>query len=240
MNLRWTLAAAVAFCAVSTAQQQRLPISRTLTSTLKADRVADFVAAVKDYNAAYAKIPGGRARIQYQSLTGANRYRLVTSYADWAAMDAPSAVAGNAEIARAMSRINSCIDSSTTVITELLPDLSTPQASGAPNLLRITTVRVRRDKVQEWLSIVKNEMLPAYKKAGRTLTVRQARFGAQTNEFYLTTRIANWADAGKNPILDAMGKEAYDRMAAKISAITTLLERDIFRYRADMSWSPNQ
>lgn len=238
MNLRWTLAAAVAFCAVSTAQQPRLPISRTLTSTLKADRVADFVAAVKDYNAAYAKLPGGRARIQYQSLTGANRYRLVTNYADWAAMDAPSAVAGNADIARISARINSCIDSSTTVITELLPDLSTPQMSEPPNLLRIGRVRIRPDKVEDWMSIVKNEMLPAYKKAGRTLTVRQVRFGGPTHEFYVTTRLANWADAGKNSIRDAMGKEAYDRMLAKLMALTTLLERDVFRYRADMSWTP--
>lgn len=238
MNIRWTLAATVAFCAIATAQQPRLPISRSLTTTLKADRVGDFAAAVKDYNAAYAKIPGGRARIQYQSLTGANRYRLVINYADWAAMDAPSAVAGNADITRAVTRINACIESSTTVISELLPDLSTPQVSEAPNLLRITRVRVRPDKVQEWMAIVKDDMLPAYKKAGRTLTVRQVRFGAPTNEFSMTTRIANWADAGKNPIRDAMGQEAYARMVGKITAVTTLVERDVFRYRADLTWTP--
>jgi hypothetical protein len=78
----------------------------------------------------------------------------------------------------------------------------------------------------------------AYKRAGRTLTVRQARFGAPTNEFSMTTRIANWAEAGKNPIRESMGADAYNKMVAKLTVIQTLLERDVVRYRADVSWAP--
>ena len=47
--------------------------------------------------------------------------------------------------------------------------------------------------------------------------------------------MANWADAGKNPIRDSMGAEAYNRMVAKLSAITTYRELDLFRYRADLA-----
>ena len=83
---------------------------------------------------------------------------------------------------------------------------------------------------------MKSELLPAYKKAGRSLTVRQVRFGAPTSKFYVSTRIANWADAEKNPIRDAMGAEAYARMVAKFEALTTLRELDVFRYRADLSY----
>jgi hypothetical protein len=232
------LGLALGSTAVLSAQPQRMPISRTLTATLKPDRVADFMSALKDYNAAYGKIPGVGPRLQYQSLTGPNRYRLVLTYPDWAAMDAPAASANNADIARNLVRINSCIESTTVLITELLPELSTGTNSEPPTLVRISRVRIRPDRVQEWMGIVKNELLPAYKKAGRTLTVRQVRMGAPTNEFHMSTRVANWAEAGKNQILDSMGKEAYDRMVAKITAVTLTREIDMFRYRPDLSWSP--
>lgn len=224
----------------ASAAAQRMPISRNVAITLKADRVQDFIAAVKDYNAIYSKLPGARGRIMYQTLSGPANYRLVLGYPDWAAMDATSPVANNAELARINARISSCIQSSNSVISEVLPDLSTPVTTPAPapTLLRITRTRVRPDKIDEWMGIVKNELLPAYKKAGRTLTVRQARFGAPTNEFTMSTRVTNWADAGKNAIRDSMGADAYNKMVAKITALTTLLERDIVRYRADMSFAP--
>ena len=196
------------------------------------------MAAVKDYNAAYAKLPGPQSRIQYQSLTGPSRYRLVLPYSAWAELDSPTPAANNADLARINMRIQACFESTTTVITELLPDLSTPGLTDPPILLRIARTRIRPDKVDEWKALVKNELLPAYKKAGRTLTVRQVRFGTPTNEFFVTTRVANWAEAGKNPVLEAMGQEAYDRMVAKLTAITTLRELDVFRYRSDMSYSP--
>ncbi|HVO98325.1 MAG TPA: hypothetical protein VMT15_09680 [Bryobacteraceae bacterium] len=218
--------------------QPRMPISRTSTVMVKPDKIADFVAAVKDYNAVYSKVQGATARIQYQALTGATRYRLVQNYPDWAAMDVPPVTVSNADLARINARIQACFESITSLVTELLPDLSTAAVTEPPTLLRIARTRIRPDKVDEWMAIVKNELLPAYKKAGLTLTVRQVRFGAPTNEFYLSTRIANWADAGKNPLRDSMGADAYNKMVAKLTALTTLRELDIFRYRADMSWAP--
>lgn len=222
------------------ASAQPMLISRTVTASVKSDRAAEFEAAVKDYNAAYAKTPNPRARLDYQALTGAvPRHRLVVSYADWAALDAAPTNEGSADLARALNRIRACLDSSTTVVTELLPDVSTPpMPNEPPTLVRISRTRIRIDKIDEWLALVKNELLPAYKKAGRTLTVRQVRLGGPTNEFFLSTRVANWADANKNWLIDSMGAEAYNRMSAKLTALTTYRERDLYRYRADLSYSP--
>ena len=75
---------AIALLAVPTwAQQQpRLPISRYSNATVKPDRVGDYEAAVKQYNEVLAKVPGTRARLIYQSLTGPTEFRLARSYKD--------------------------------------------------------------------------------------------------------------------------------------------------------------
>lgn len=209
-----------------------------MITSVKPDRAADFEAAVKQYNEVYAKSGGTQARLQYQSLTGPTEYRLVRNYNTWAEMDAPSGTNSNADLARIVTRINACFEHSTTVISEVVQELTLPQAATPPVLVRIARVRVRPDKVQEWTAIVKDEMMPAYKKAGLTFTVRRARMGAPSSEFYISTRAANWAEAGATGTRQVMGDEAYQRVLPKLNAITTLLETNLYRYRADLSYTP--
>ena len=233
-----TLAAATILLCSPGWGQQRQPIQRNLITIVKPDRVADFEAAVKLYNEVYAKTGGARARLEYQSLTGPTEFRLVRSYNDWAEMDAPLTTNTNAELARILARITSCIEHSTTVISEIVPELTLPRVATPPVLLRISRLRVAPAKVDEWMAIMKNEVVPAYKKAGISLTVRRARMGAPSNEFYISTRAANWAEAGTSSMAKALGQEAYQKLLPKLNAITTQLEVNIYRYRADLSWSP--
>src|SRR5258706_10880556 len=107
--------AAVAFLSGPSWAQQT--ISRVVTTVVKPDRVADYEAAVKQYNEIYAKIAGARARTMFQSMTGPNQFRRIISYDKWCDLDrGPGAEAfiGNAELARINARIQSCIQSSTT------------------------------------------------------------------------------------------------------------------------------
>ena len=68
------------------------------------------------------------------------------------------------------------------VIQELQPELSTATTPSEPiQLLRIARNRILPGKRKEWEVIVKNELLPAYRKAGYgSFTVRRVRFGALT------------------------------------------------------------
>ena len=231
-------ATTILLCSQSLAQLPRAPISRNLITVVKPDRVADFEAAVKQYNEVYAKSGGKFTRIQYQSLTGPNEFRLVRSYNNWAEMDAQSTITANAELARIAARINACIERSSTVISEIVPELTLPRPATPPVLIRISKVRVPRNKVDEWIALWKNEALPAYKKAGIPVVIRRARMGAPNNEFYVTTRAANWADMEISATEKAMGKEAYQKLVPKLNAITTTLETNVYRYRADLSYEP--
>src|SRR5258706_13731053 len=84
-NMRSLFLAAVAFLSVPMWAQQ--PIWRVLTTVVKPDRVADFEAAVKQYNEVYSKITGARARVMFQSMTGPNQFRRIISYDKWGDLD---------------------------------------------------------------------------------------------------------------------------------------------------------
>src|SRR5258708_36564652 len=112
------------------------------------------------------------------------------------------------------------------VVEELLPDLRMPGPAGPPELIRIARSRVRPDKTAEFEAIVKDELLPAHRKAGsKSFSVRRVRFGGPTNDYYVSTRLNGWADIEGNSIRKTMGDEAYKRMVAKLTAIT--LQREL-------------
>src|SRR5207249_2504333 len=144
---------------------QRPPIRRVTMATIKPDRVAEFEAAVKEYNVAYAKIPGVRGRASFQSLTGPLQFVLVRDYDKWSDLDPgpiTKALQENAEIARINQRIVNCIESQTNLVEELLPDLSMPtRPATAPRLIRLARSRIQPAKVAEFEALVKNELLPA-------------------------------------------------------------------------------
>ena len=79
-------------------------------------------------------------------------------------------------------------------LTVVLPVLC-PAQSEQPQYLRVTTYRVKPDMVPEWESLIKNEILPAYKKAGvpEISTWDTGNFGAGS-EYTVAVPIAKFAD----------------------------------------------
>jgi hypothetical protein len=222
---------------------QRATIRRVSIVTVKPDRTSDFEAAVKQYNEIYAKIPGAGGRGLFQSMTGPHQFMLVRDYDKWGDLDSgpvEKAVRANAELSRLNSHIVACFESGSTLIEELLPELSMPRPSGPPTLIRLARSRIRADKTAEFESIVKDELLPAYKKAGEpSLTVRRARFGAPNNEYYMSSRMSGWADVGKESLRKSMGEEAYKKMVSKLTALTVERELNVYRFRQDLSYTPS-
>lgn len=219
---------------------QRQPIRRVQVYTIKSDRVDDFEAAAKQYVAIASKIPGGRAGV-FQSLTGPRQYLVTRDYDNLAALDSgsvPKAAGANADLAKINLRIGGCVQSYTVLIEELRPQLSYPQRPAQPpQMIRIARSRVRPDKIAEFEAIIKNEMLPAMQKSGQTsYTVRRVRFGAPTNEYQVSTRINGWADLDKRDLAAVMGAEAFQRMTAKLTALTTVREVNVYRFRPDLSY----
>jgi hypothetical protein len=210
--------------------------------TIKPDRVGDFLAATKENAAVETKGGSERSFSVWHSLTGANEYVRVVNYTKWAELDrGPEAKMKDlaAELQSVGTRIGACIESSHRVIDELLPDLSLPPA-GAVQMIRVLRTRVRPDKVNEYMAMVKSEVSPAAKKAGlKVFTVSQVRYGAPGTEFISVAGITNWGDLdGGTWIQKAMGEEGYQRFLLKLRPLTIESEADIYRLVPDSGYSP--
>ncbi len=225
------------------AWSQQTTIRRIQHVRVKPDHLGDFVSAVKDYNETLKKVEGFRAIRVFSSITGPNEFLVVREYGQWSELDRGPVERNmntNGDLARANMRIQNCTTESSAMITESLPGLSLPRNGQAPPaMLRVARSRIRPDKIAEWQAVIKDEMLPAQTKAGvKVFGVSQVRFGAPTNDYYVVSAIEKWADAGKNGLREAMGADAYQRMVAKLTALTLSREINVYRYRPELSIAP--
>src|SRR5258708_14091309 len=128
---QWVVAlAAVMMAAAPSWGQQNL--RRTIHLRVKADRVPEFRAAMKDEAEALKKAGWKRTRTLWQSASGPSEYLMVQYYGKYADMEEATATSANAGVAAAFARVRSCLESTETVIEEGLPELSIPRTGEPP------------------------------------------------------------------------------------------------------------
>ena len=100
--------------------------------------------------------------------------------------------------------------------------------------------RVRPEKVDEYLALMKSDLLPAVKKAGlKDYSLARVRFGAPSSDFLSVAAMDSWADLdGTSWIIRAMGEDGYQRFLAKLRPLRTESEWNIYRYMPDLSYQP--
>jgi quinol monooxygenase YgiN len=211
--------------------------------TVKPDRVGDFQAEIKEYNAILAKSGSTLYSQTWVSLTGDHEYAHVISYKSWADLDYsmttdPKMKDQAMDLTRISMRINDCAESSRRVIEEVLPEFSTPSNGEIPKMIRVLQTQVRPDKVDEYLDLVKNVIVPAVKKGGTTAyNVAEGRMGESNLQITSVTGFNSWAD------LDAgigaqkgMSKDEYQALLNKVRGLITSSEYDVYRYEPDLSF----
>ncbi len=90
-------------------------------------------------------------------------------------------------------------------------------AAPAPRFA-VTTTHLKPDMVSEWRDLQKNEVIPAYKKAGyKERTITQTIFG-NGYEYVTITPLDKYATRdGAGTLVRALGAEAAARLVAKLS-----------------------
>jgi hypothetical protein len=213
--------------------------------TVKPDRVGDFQAEIKEYNAILTKAGSDRYSSMWVGLSGAHEYARVQNYTKWADLDAsidsdPKLKDQATDLARISMRIIDCTESWHRSIEMVVPELSLPENSAPPKMIRVLITQVRPDKYQEYLDLVKNVIFPAVKKGGtKDYSVAEGRLGESSLEFTSVTGFSSWAD------LDAgigaqkgLSKDDYQALLDKVRALITQSEYDVYRYEADESYLP--
>jgi hypothetical protein len=234
---------AVVATLVTSASAQDANIRSVVLYTIKPDRVGDFQAAVKEYDAILAKSGSERYASTWVSLSGPREYAHVVYYTKWAELDAgpdPKTKDQAGDLARIGARINDCTVSTRRIIDEIVPELSLSASGEIPKMIRVLVTDVRPDKIGEYRNLVKNEILPAVKKGGvKEYSVASRRYGAPSTEFISVAGMNSWADFdGEFGAEKGLGKEGYQALVAKVRSLITSSQFDVYRYEPDLSYLP--
>lgn len=113
------------------------------------------------------------------------------------------------------------------------------EGGGAPTTrLLVTEVRVKPDKIADWLALERNDVVPALKKAGvKHYTVFQTLIGA-TNEYVIVRPLPTFAEFnGPGPLEGALGDKA-GALIAKLRDCEESVQRRIENRHEDVSLDP--
>jgi antibiotic biosynthesis monooxygenase (ABM) superfamily enzyme len=248
-SVLWPCLAAMLLAAavlVTPASAQDANIRSVTFYTVKPDRVADFQAEIKEYNAVLAKAGSDRYSSMWVSLTGDHEFARVQLYTKWADLDAtidkdPKLKDQAADLARISLHIIECTSSWRRDIEVVNPDLSLPDTGpDLPKLIRVLVTQVRPDKVHDYLDLQKNAILPAVQKSGaKFYNFAEKRFGEPTPEFVSVVGFSNWADLDDTIGAEkGLGKDGYQALLSQVRALIVQSEYIIYRYEPDESYLP--
>jgi len=234
-----TCALAVSFTAVAQPTPALLSVARVI---VKPERAAEWREIEVKYTEAYKK-GGGTLRVVYQSTEGnPYEYTVITALPGYAAMDGTSPyVKGSSEaaIAGLSARRNQCIMSVRTTMERPLPDLAimTP-GSEPPKRRRVVRTTVRPGMMDQYLEVLKNELVPALKKGGvKWFRARVVEYGGSRNQVTTGSGFNDWAEMDGPSVLEkALGKDAAAAWLKKISGMISSSEYLIYTYRPELSY----
>lgn len=230
--------------AVALAPAQKTDIQNVIRFQVKPDRVGEFESAMKELQAVMQKAKYERGSTVWQSGAGPMEYLLVyynNSYADTFGSTTPASlkdVQGSVTALRA--RVLACTSGMERRVSELVSDVSLPRSTPPP-FVRTIRSEVKAGKMEQYMAMLKEMVLPAMKKAGvPTFIVFRQRYGGSSNEVVSATGVSNLADLDQSPspVVKAMGEAGYKQYLAKRAELVEHSETNVFRFRKDLSYQP--
>ena len=236
--------------AVSAAAQDPPPFLRTVIVDVKSDKVADFVAVQKQFNAAAQKA-GLKQRTTWQVAMGpTSQFRITTPLSSLAELDEGTwlqrAIPDAGQRANWVARVTACTDRRQVVVSRTRPEASIPPKDGKqPAHLLIYVTENLNGQMQVYRSALEDELIPAYKKAGVDgILTMQRVFGASQREFIIARGFEKWEelDGGLainivGPAAEALGNEKTAALANKMGSLLSRQERIVLTRRDDLSFS---
>lgn len=205
----------------------------------KRDRFEEFEAAIKDYNVATAKNGWTGTIIGFVS-PGRNEYMFLSPLPNWAAFQSgfPSANhEHDAERTHADFRIREANDSARNVLAQVVPELSLPMPAEMPKILDMAWIKIRREKSADYEAAVAT-ILPTARKSMKLYILARVIFG-EVQQYLLLTGLNEWSDLDKpDPMVQAMGADAWRAFRARIDPLVIERRGDIYRYAPELTYKP--
>ncbi len=213
---------------------------------VKVDHLQEFEEVEKQIAGSYKKAsPTDQFRVVYRGTVGNTMdfevFTPISKFADRDGENPYNKIATEQERLTRTARLGQYLENVQTTIEKTLPELgiNTPGAPFPPAYMQLIRIRVKGGSADEFSAVVKNELIPALKKADvKTIVARRTLLGGQ-GDFYFAEGFQKWAemDAPEN-LPKIMGQEAFRKMEDKLNQIVTLREDTIYRYQADLSYYP--
>lgn len=234
---------ALAATLVTVASAQTGNIRSITFVSVKPDRVGDFQAEIKELHALMKKDNSTRYSSVWMSLTGPREYAIVSYYNKWSELDAgpdPATKEDAADQARLGTRLVDCAASTRRTIEEIQPDLSMPATAEMPTMVRVLTTLVRPEKFDEYLALVKSDVLPAAQKGGAKMyTFAEAKYGAPNTQVTSVISMDKWAELDEPISVEkGLGKEGYKALLGKIRPLIVQAEANEYRFQPELSYLP--
>jgi hypothetical protein len=215
------------FCHAQTAAG---PMSRLTIIHVKPDMVNEWRELEKSYVPDLKK-GGQKSRTVYQTYIFGNSYEyvIVAPINNFADFDGQSPVAKALEPATLLRRntmLVKCIESSTSFMSTRQLDISNLILNDAiPPILVSVRYRITPGKMQEFINLMKSDILPVYKKAGVRMIVALRSVGTNPNDVTVGIYYKSFADYGGQPFLTKqLGAEAAAKINAKFFGVRTVIE----------------
>jgi hypothetical protein len=211
-------------------------------TTIKPEMRSEYEAWQKQITAAFkkAEIP---SRAVLQTMMGnLFEYVSVSPLAHFADLDGPNPVEralGKEEAVNLMRKGAAYITSSHRIASQALDDMSiqTETPEPAPYAL-VTILRLVPGKGPDFAAWMKNEYMPAMKKAEvKNFWVSQTVFGGDPNERVTVRTMNAMGEIDAGPVLSkALGEEGARKLMDKTVGMADSVQFRIVRYRPDLSY----
>jgi hypothetical protein len=214
---------------------------------VKAGEAGNYVSAAKELAALRKKAGSTLYHSRWQSMSGESEFVMVRYYKTYSELDnfateEPAMKAHAAEYTAAVARLMAATASMRRVIEVVNPELSLPMPDGAPPaMVSVLRVLVKPERLDDYMKVMKEELVPGMKKAGaKVFVISRARFGAPGNEITSVRGMDNFAVLdGPSALVEAMGgREAYSAFLSKLAPMRISSEYQLYRFRPEMSHLP--
>ncbi len=234
----------IAIPSISTGQTAPSPEWSVITTTqIKPEFRQEFEAVQKEVTAAYKKA-GVPYRYVVQTILGdLEEYVSIAPISKLAEMDGPSPLVkalGDAGSQRLLRKIGGSIMSAHRVTTMAMNDISIRTPGDPGEYGQVTTMRLAPGKGAEFTAFMKDDYLPAMRKADvANLWVSRPVFGGDLNERVTVRIMHKLAELdGGPPTTKALGAEGAQKLAAKQARIVESVHLSVGHLRTDLSWMP--
>ena len=234
------LALTLALPCISSGQTDKSPEWSVITIVqIKPEFRAEYEGVQKEISAAYKK--AGVQRLVGQTLLGdLEEYFSFTQLGKFAEMDGPTLLEktiGAAASQQLLKRGGGYLVSAHRFTAMALNDISIQTPGDPGEYAQITTLELAPGKGPEFATFMKNDYLPAMRKADvANLYVSQVVFGGDPNERVMVRPMHKLAeiDAGP-PTRKALGAEGAQLLVLKMSSMVRSVHYTISRIRLDLS-----